>query len=715
MIHSKPKQMIKVCHINVTSIKKHQQEIYARYHNFDILSINETNLKPQHQFHIRGFNIFRNDRTEKSGGGVLLAIKENLRCREVINKTVETNETVAVQLETTGGPLLVATIYVPPKAKINKEVFDEIYQQNNSCLIMGDLNASLQSKGSRKTNAKGRQLEELLKEGTLQCIETSNTTYERHEYEEKLDWIIASQPTIFYITKIDTEPPLGQTSGHKPTIFDLVTTPELKPKTPRLNLNFKSANWQSYRAKLNNLLKNRDSQKQPQTKEEIESYSEFVTSSIVEAAKDAIAPPNPTPKPIEPNAITKKLILQKHHAYRQWKKNNSDAEKQQYYRCKTLVANALRNERITRFNQLMKTLSTKKMNSGQVWATVKRYHNKRTKQTCPGTIKHNTQTAQAEQDKANLFAAYFETEVFKETPNNLPFHHQISEQTTRIKNRLEQSAKMPPPITGREIKTTIKQLQNSSPGPDHVHNRCLKNHTKPLIRHLTTLFNAVISSGHVPIAWKKANIILILKPKKDKQEVASYRPISLLSCLGKLLEKIIKQRLTKEIESRKILPTHQTGFRPGKSTINNITRLERFVQAEKTKRRHSAVLFFDIRAAFDSVWFEGLIYKFADLRMPEYLTRYLVSFLESRTATIEFENTLSRSFPLRRGTPQGSPLSPLLYILYTSDSMNGMPDHTEHGLFADDTALWTTSNTIKNLKSRLQQSTDEFQRWCETW
>ncbi|CAF1236784.1 unnamed protein product [Rotaria sordida] len=160
----------------------------------------------------------------------------------------------------------------------------------------------------------------------------------------------------------------------------------------------------------------------------------------------------------------------------------------------------------------------------------------------------------------------------------------------------------------------------------------------------------------------------------------------------------------KELNERNILPLHQAGFRPHRNTMYNIIRLERYAREQLQKRQHSAVIFFDIKAAFDIVWFDGIIYKLFDLRLPDYLICYIISFLDNRTASIEIENILSKLILLKSGTPQGSPLSPLLYIIYTSDSMNSIHQHTEYGLFADDTALWTTSNTITNLNYRLQSS-----------
>src|SRR5271163_505927 len=92
--------MINICHINITSIRKHKDELLSRFSHYDIISINESNLEKDRPFFLKGFNIFRNDRSDKQGGGVLLAIKDNIKCYEIFNKTIEKNEIVAVKVET---------------------------------------------------------------------------------------------------------------------------------------------------------------------------------------------------------------------------------------------------------------------------------------------------------------------------------------------------------------------------------------------------------------------------------------------------------------------------------------------------------------------------------------------------------------------------------------------------------------------------------------
>ena len=96
--------------------------------------------------------------------------------------------------------------------------------------------------GSRKTNKKGKQLEDIINEGFLIGIDDNSTTFERNQYEEKLDWILASQPLFSFISEYEFQPALGVSSGHKPSIFNLSIEAESKPLSPRASLNFKAAN-----------------------------------------------------------------------------------------------------------------------------------------------------------------------------------------------------------------------------------------------------------------------------------------------------------------------------------------------------------------------------------------------------------------------------------------------------------------------------------------
>jgi len=279
-----PKQtimMISVCHINITSISKHKEELLARFSKYDIISVNETNLKSERQFSLMGYNVFRNDRVGKAGGGVLLAVKPHIKCREVLNKTTRNNEVIAVEIETqTFKSILISSIYVPPTAKIDLSIFYELHNINNNCIIVGDLNATSQEMGSRKTNSKGRQLQELCKEGFIYCVDDDSTTFEKNDYEEKLDWILASQPLLSFISNVETHPTLGALTGRKPLTFDIPIGVKFKPSSSRLSPNFKSVNWTKFRNKLDERLKlwNKTCSLQAA---DIKEYAVFVTRSYL--------------------------------------------------------------------------------------------------------------------------------------------------------------------------------------------------------------------------------------------------------------------------------------------------------------------------------------------------------------------------------------------------------------------------------------------------
>ncbi|CAF4163560.1 unnamed protein product [Rotaria sp. Silwood2] len=183
--------------------------------------------------------------------------------------------------------------------------------------------------GSRKTNARERQLQEVINKGYINCIYDDSTTFEKNDYKEKIDWILASQPLHSLISNVETHPTIGTLSGHKPLTFDIPIGTEPKPASPRLSLNFKAANWSKFRSKLNEQLMLWNKHRHITSTIDIEEYTSFISNSIKPATQEAI----PTSKQLNTNIrlseATKHLIQLKHKTYRKWKKTGEGSEKQQ--------------------------------------------------------------------------------------------------------------------------------------------------------------------------------------------------------------------------------------------------------------------------------------------------------------------------------------------------------------------------------------------------
>ncbi|CAF1152618.1 unnamed protein product [Rotaria sordida] len=221
--------------------------------------------------------------------------------------------------------------------------------------------------GSRKTNARGKQLQELIKEGFIECVDDDSTTFEKNDYEEKLDWILASQPLISFISNVETHLTIGTLSGHKPLTFDIPTGVQPKPTSPRISLNFKAAKWSKFRIKLDQQLMLWNNDGRFDSTLDIEEYTSFITNSIMVATQEAIPPTQQMNTSYTLSEASKNLIKLKHQAYRRWKKAGNNMDKHQYYNYKVLLTNSLRNDRRNNLNKLMSSLCQKKMYSDAVW------------------------------------------------------------------------------------------------------------------------------------------------------------------------------------------------------------------------------------------------------------------------------------------------------------------------------------------------------------
>ena len=233
---------------------------------------------------------------------------------------------------------------------------------------------------------------------------------------------------------------------------------------------------------------------------------------------------------------------------------------------------------------------------------------------------------------------------------------------------------------------------------------------------VSKLFERIILSRL--LLFQESNSILSPRQGKPLDSPASFRPISLTSCVSKLFERIILSRLLLFLEPNSILSPRQAGFRPGRSTLDQILYLSQSISDGFNKPRpgsRTILSTIDFSKAFDSVWHPALFHKLISAGLPPCFARWTQSFLSDRRASVVFQNHKSRSFRVRRGVPQGSVLGPVLFSLFINDLLASLPSSVSCSLYADDLSIWSSSPSIPTAVETTQGALFRLERWSEYW
>ena len=274
-------------------------------------------------------------------------------------------------------------------------------------------------------------------------------------------------------------------------------------------------------------------------------------------------------------------------------------------------------------------------------------------------------------------------------------------------------------ITSAEVLSVIKQVHNNkAAGMDDVPYEMMKHLGPRAMEMLVNICQRCWRGEGIPKAWRNALIKPLLKEGKDARETVSYRPISLTSCMGKILEKVVANRLIYVLEERNLLNPNQAGFRPARSTTDQVWKLVQSASdnIHESSRKRTVVTFFDYEKAYDKVWRDGLLSKMDDLEIPQRFKTYVMHFLSGRKTRVEVNNTKSKEFTLKEGLPQGSSISPLLFIIFINDLPVDLDSQTTASLFADDTATWRRDGKVRGSDRVLtQEEVNKITGWAETW
>ena len=236
-------------------------------------------------------------------------------------------------------------------------------------------------------------------------------------------------------------------------------------------------------------------------------------------------------------------------------------------------------------------------------------------------------------------------------------------------------------------------------GYDGISINMLKMCAPLVAKPLNLIFTKCFLEGVFPNIWKLPNVQPVHK-KGNREIKSNYRPISLFPVCGKILERVVYDELYTFLVNNNLITKHQSGFRPGDSTINQLlsittTMFDSFEEYDETR-----AVFLDISKAFDKVWHDGLTFTLQCNHISGPLLEFFNSYLRNRQQRVVLNGIESDWKGIEAGVPQGSVLGPLLFLVYINDLPENILSTIK--LFADDSSLFTRVTGIEKYRNHLQ-------------
>jgi ribonuclease HI len=277
---------------------------------------------------------------------------------------------------------------------------------------------------------------------------------------------------------------------------------------------------------------------------------------------------------------------------------------------------------------------------------------------------------------------------------------------------------MPAELTQEEVSRVIrKSKKDNAPGPDGIPNRILQLLACDQLALLARLFNACYKQGIHPTAFKGATTVMLRKHRReDYSDPTAYRPIALLNTLGKTLEAIVAERLRSAAETHALLPNTQMGARRMRSTDTALQLITNKIHTIWGANRNNvaSLLSLDVSGAFPNVSHARLIHNLRKRRIPQAISNWVSDFMQNRETEIRLGDYTLESSKVHTGIPQGSRISPILYLFYNADLLDiceNITLRTSPSGFVDDVNILTFSKSTEQNCRNLER----IHLACEDW
>ena len=408
----------------------------------------------------------------------------------------------------------------------------------------------------------------------------------------------------------------------------------------------------------------------------------------------------------------KKSIKQRNFFYKKYLRENNiniKAHYQQLYKFyRNRIVTLIRNSKANHFkNYFYDNIK----DSRKVWEGIRELINDNTNKANKTVTLDIDNNITSEPDQvANSFNNHFST-VADKIRNKIIFSSKHF--SSYLKKRNENSLFMTP-TSPQEIINVIESLNTKkSNGPQSVPFKILDVLKPEVSSILSKLFNLSLQSGIFPSILKTVNVLPIYKNKGSPLSVNNYRPISLLSNIDKIFEKIVKERLLNFLKLNNIIINKQFGFRNKHSTLHALMSLTENIRKNLDKGNYSCEIFIDLQKAFDTVDHKILLSKLDHYGIRGVTNAWFESYLNDRTQSVFVNNSISSKIKIKYGVPQGSVLGPILFLIYINDLLNSI-FFSDVFHFADDTSLLYSASSLSKIRKSLNLDLKSLQNWLNS-
>ena len=703
---------------NVLHWPTNESSCRAAYHERDpdVILLNSTGVLDGDLITIPGYDVRQSNASGCSASGSAVAVRCSLNYRW---KPVTSDGLMKVVVELEHERVVIATQYIPPRAH-NVVLIRTIRQLANECLptyLLADINAHHNILHHTSNDARGRIIKTAIQQRRVQYLGPYFDTFISGGRKGRPDAVLTNMHTH---NNYHISPGPPTTSDHIPTIMKLSCRPIRVPISPRFDVG--RTDWSTFRKKCDLYsavdLEGATKQGVDDAVKDLMTFLSSLRKEVTPLRKTRTLPAPERTTEIRRLKRRQRVLLQR--ILGGFLDRRVHAE---YNDLRRRLRPLYLHQKEKLWDDLCRRVSAE-TDSASFWKSIRRMMGCQRQPVAPtkdqqgNPLEGDEAICRAFSDKLGKqfcisdeenadFDTDFERGVVDEWIDARPNPAERVNVGSLPLDGLDEV------ITPGEMLHCLESFGEKAPGASGISKRYIVEAGPVVHLQLLCIFNAALSVGYFPHAWKEARVAMVPK-RPNPSSVDDFRPISLLEVPGKLFEKIINRRLQERLESFEVYQSSQFGFRGQRGCREAVALGHEFIGQRLAEGLCVRVVLRDVKSAFDKVWHTGLCVKLLRLNLPPNILALLESFLTGRTARVVSGVAVGMPIPILAGVPQGAILSPTLYNVYISDVPAPRRHRSKNIVFADDISQIVAAHP-KMIKCHVEHEVKRINTFEKRW